>query len=109
MAEAEKQSALALGRLSARQINPQRKRKMRKSLNASVLLLVLCCPAFAGDMLTPPAAPPPAPATYTQPNDTPDLSDDDSSDPAVTKDSTTQGISAAEITVSFFENLLAIL
>jgi hypothetical protein len=27
---------------------------MRKSLSASVLLLTLCCPTFAGDMLTPP-------------------------------------------------------
>lgn len=32
---------------------------MRKSLLASVLLLALCCPALAGDMLCPPVAPPP--------------------------------------------------
>ena len=31
---------------------------MRKSLRASVLMLALCCPAFAGEMLCPPIAPP---------------------------------------------------
>lgn len=31
---------------------------MRKSLRASVLLLALCCPALAGDMLCPSVAPP---------------------------------------------------
>jgi hypothetical protein len=35
---------------------------MRKSLSASILLLALCCPAFAGDMPTPPAAPLPSPS-----------------------------------------------
>ena len=40
---------------------------MRKSLTVSVLLLALCRPAFAGDMLCPPAAPPPPqPATVVQ-------------------------------------------
>jgi hypothetical protein len=32
---------------------------MRKSLDASVLLLVPGSPTFTGDMLTPPAVPPP--------------------------------------------------
>ncbi len=33
---------------------------MRKSLRASVLLLALCCPAFAGVMTCPGVAPPQA-------------------------------------------------
>ncbi len=40
---------------------------MRKSLTVSVLVLALCCPAFAGDMLCPPVTTPtPQPATLTQ-------------------------------------------
>ena len=40
---------------------------MRKLLTVSALLLALCCPAFAGDMLCPPVAPPPPqPATVVQ-------------------------------------------
>lgn len=38
---------------------------MRKTLRASVMVLALCCPAFAGDALCPPVAPPP-PATAVQ-------------------------------------------
>ena len=34
---------------------------MRKTLGASVLMLVLCGPAFAGDILCPPGAAPPPP------------------------------------------------
>jgi hypothetical protein len=33
---------------------------MRKTLRASVMVLALCCPAFAGDALCPPVVPPPA-------------------------------------------------
>jgi hypothetical protein len=37
---------------------------MRKTLTTAALLLALSCPAFAGEMLTPPAPqPPPAPAS----------------------------------------------
>ncbi|HYN85359.1 MAG TPA: hypothetical protein VER32_08910 [Pyrinomonadaceae bacterium] len=32
---------------------------MRKSLRASILLLALCFPVFAGDIPNPPVAPPP--------------------------------------------------
>jgi hypothetical protein len=38
---------------------------MRKILRASVLVLALCGPVFAGDALCPPVAPPP-PATAVQ-------------------------------------------
>jgi len=78
---------------------------MRKSLSASVLLLVLCCPALAGDMLTPPVVPPPQPVTtsvITSP-------DGEIPDPAPADDSTTQDISVTEIAVSIFESLLAII
>lgn len=34
---------------------------MRKTLRASTLVLVLCCPAFAGDIPNPVAAPTPQP------------------------------------------------
>ena len=78
---------------------------MRKSLSASVLLLVLCCPAFAGDMLTPPAAPPPPPAaTYVAPSP-----DDEFRDPAPVDDSTAQDISVTWLAVSIFESLLAVI
>lgn len=36
---------------------------MRKSLRASVLLLALCCPAFAGVMTCPGVEPPPPQST----------------------------------------------
>ena len=41
---------------------------MRKILRASVMALALCCPAFAGDTLCPPVAPPPPsqPATAVE-------------------------------------------
>ena len=39
---------------------------MRKTLRASVFVLALCCPAFAGDALCPPIAPPPPPATAVE-------------------------------------------
>ena len=77
---------------------------MRKSLSASVLLLVLCCPAFAGDMLTPPAAPPPPAATYLAPSP-----DDEFPDPAPVVDSTAQDISVTRLAVSIFESLLAVI
>ena len=33
---------------------------MRKTLTTAALLLAFCCPAFAGEMLTPPAPQPPS-------------------------------------------------
>lgn len=40
---------------------------MRKTLMTGLLLLAFSCPAFAGEMLTPPAPQPPSsPATATQ-------------------------------------------
>ena len=77
---------------------------MRKSLSACVLLLVLCCPVFAGDMLTPPAAPPPPSATYVAPSP-----DDEVSDPAPVDASTEQEISVTWLAVSIFESLLAVI
>ena len=38
---------------------------MRKTLGVAALMLALCCPAFAGEIPTPPA-PPPQPATAVQ-------------------------------------------
>lgn len=77
---------------------------MRKSLSATLLLLVLCCPASAGDMLTPPAAPPPPAPALVAPG-----SVDEISDPAPVIDATAGDISVAEVAVSIFESLLAIL
>jgi hypothetical protein len=76
---------------------------MRKSLSASVLLLVLCCPAFAGDMLTPPAAPPPPAPMSSAPSP-----DDEVFVSAPADGSTTQDISLTEIAVNIFESLLAV-
>ena len=40
---------------------------MRKTLRASVMVLALCSPVFAGDALCPPVAPPPPqPATAVE-------------------------------------------
>jgi hypothetical protein len=40
---------------------------MRKTLTTGLLLLALSCPAFAGEMMTPPAPQPPsAPASASQ-------------------------------------------
>ncbi len=39
---------------------------MTKTLRASVIVLALCVPAFAGDMLTPSVVPTPQPATTVQ-------------------------------------------
>jgi hypothetical protein len=77
---------------------------MRKSLNASVLLLVLCCHAFAGDMLTPPIVPPPSSTTPVAPSP-----DDEIPDPAPTDNPTTQDILLTEIAVSILESLLPII
>lgn len=77
---------------------------MRKSLGASVLLLVLCCPAFAGDMLTPPAAPPPPTARYAAPSPGGEVLA-----PTPVDYSTAQEISVVEIAVNIFESLLAVL
>ncbi len=76
---------------------------MRKSLSACVLLLALCCPAVAGDMLTPPISPPTAKSTAA-PNP-----DEEISDPAPEDDPTTQDISVTGIAVSLLESLLAII
>ena len=80
---------------------------MRKSLSASVLLLVLCCPTFAGDMLTPPVAPPPQPATTS--TSVAPSSGGEVADPAPVDDSTAQDVSVTQLAVSIFESLLAIL
>ena len=77
---------------------------MRKSLRASVLLLVLCCPAFAGDMLTPPAPPPPPITMNSAPSP-----DGEVSDPAPVDNSTAQDISLTDIVVSIFESLLTVI
>jgi hypothetical protein len=39
---------------------------MRKILRASILVLALCCPAFAGDALCPPGVTPPPPTSAVQ-------------------------------------------
>ena len=39
---------------------------MRKTLRASVLMLALCCPAFAGEMPCPTVVPTPDPMTVEQ-------------------------------------------
>jgi len=39
---------------------------MRKTLRASVLVLVLCCPAFAGEIPCPTVVPTPAPLSVVQ-------------------------------------------
>ena len=77
---------------------------MRKSLRASVLLLVLCCPSFASDMLTPPVAPPPTSTTTLAPE-----ADGEITDSTAVVDSTTQEIFVTGLAVSIFESLLAIL
>jgi hypothetical protein len=78
---------------------------MRKSLSTSVLLLVLCCPAFAGDMLTPPVTTP-LPSTTTSVAPSPE---DELTDPATVDEPTTQDISVTRIALSLFESLLAII
>jgi hypothetical protein len=77
---------------------------MRKSLSVAVLLLVLCSPTFAGDMLTPPVVPPSSPATSVASSP-----DDEILETAPSDESTTQGITVTEIAVSIFESLLAII
>ena len=48
---------------------------MRRTLMTGLLLLALSCPAFAGEMHTPPAPTPPQPASAVQePTDEPTLS-----------------------------------
>ena len=82
---------------------------MRKFLSTFVLLLVLCCPAFAGDMLTPPIVMPPPSTTSVAP-----ATDGETSDPAADAqtaedDSATLEISATRMALSIFESLLAII
>jgi hypothetical protein len=78
---------------------------MRKSLNTFVLLLVLCCPVFAGDMLTPPVTTPP-PSTTTSVSPSPE---DEITDPATVNEPSTQDISVTQIALSIFESLLAVI
>jgi hypothetical protein len=58
---------------------------MRKTLSVAVLLLALCCPAFAGVIHTPPAPQPPPPSNSdtNEPSATSD-------EPAEAEDSLTQ-------------------
>lgn len=79
---------------------------MRKSLSVSILLLALCCPAMAGDMLTPPVATPPPTATSVTTSSAL-CPDGESTAPA--DDLATQDISVSRIAVSIFESLLALL
>ena len=77
---------------------------MRKSLTVSVLLLALCCPAFAGDMLCPPVTPPPPqPAIVVQ---------ESAVEAEVQSLQTTDGETANNLPTNFVEvvlNLLALL
>jgi hypothetical protein len=78
---------------------------MRKSLNTFVLLLVLCCPAFAGDMLTPPVTtPPPSSTTSVAPKP-----EDEITNPATVDEPTTQDISVTRIALSIFESILTVI
>jgi hypothetical protein len=77
---------------------------MRKSLTVSVLLLALCRPAFAGDMLCPPVTtpPPPQPAIISQ---------ESASEVEIQSVQTTDGETADDLTTNFVEvvlNLLAL-
>lgn len=81
---------------------------MRKSLNASVLLLVLCCPVFAGDMLTPPITSPIVKTSATTGSGD-ERPGDEVPDPPPADDQTAQDISLTGIAVSILESLLAIL
>lgn len=40
---------------------------MRKTLGVAALMLALCCPAFAGEIPTPPAPPPPPASPVLEP------------------------------------------
>ena len=82
---------------------------MRKFLSAFVLLLVLCCPAFAGDMLTPPIVTPQPCTTSGAPATNDETSDTATETRTAEDDSTTVGISATRVALSIFESLLAIL
>ena len=72
---------------------------MRKSFSAFALLIVLSCPTFAGDMLTPPIVNPTAVETVTE-GENPDSS---TGDEAVTEDISLQ------LTLTLVEGLLAII
>lgn len=76
---------------------------MRKSLNTFVLLLVLCCPVFAGDMLTPPA---PTPAHSSTISVAP-KPEDGNTVAATVDEPTTRDISLTRIALSIFKSLLA--
>ena len=78
---------------------------MRKSLSTFVLLLALCCPALAGDMLTPPVTTLP-PSNMTSGAPSPEV---EIIEPATEDESTTQDISVTRLALSIFESLLAII
>lgn len=77
---------------------------MRKSLSTFALLLALCCPAFAGDMLTPPYAPPP-PSTMTVAPEP----DDEVRDLSAVDGSKAPDVSMTGLALSLLERLLAII
>jgi hypothetical protein len=76
---------------------------MRKFISTFVLLFVLCCPAFAGEMLTPPAAPP-SPVISAAP-----APEDEIAAPPPADVSTTPGVSVAQMALSVLESLLSII
>jgi hypothetical protein len=74
---------------------------MRKSLSAFVLSLALCCPAFAGDMLTPPVPDPPPPTSSTV--------EGPPSDSQVPPSPPVTEVSLVKVAVTLFTNVLALL
>lgn len=78
---------------------------MRKFIGTFVLLFVLCCPAFAGEMLTPPVAPPP-PSPVTSVPSTPE---DEVAEPAGVDAQTTPDVMVAQMALSILESLLSII
>lgn len=79
---------------------------MRKFISTFVLLFVLCCPAFAGEMLTPPVAPPPPPSTVTSAAPAPE---DEVADPFIVDAPTTPDVSVTQMALSILESLLSII
>lgn len=78
---------------------------MRKTFRASVLMLALCCPVFAGDIPNPPIAPPQPPTPAVQAPSTDGQIDTGAT--ASTADSDLQN-SAAITFVEILLNLLAL-
>ena len=71
---------------------------MRKFFGASILLLALCCPAYAGDMLTPPVTPPESSPVCEEP------------EPAAAEENGSPTLEAyfAQLAESFFDGVLAL-